>query len=125
MNIISFATKELITKVELEEIFNNAGLNYKLGGVFPFEEFWIPDNDDKAIFIVYINDLDEKGFSNTESEFLKDFNNLNIRLPKLYKHILCIESRNAKIFDKFVSSLLKLYPEVYYYDDKKDEFIKL
>ncbi len=121
---ITYVTNELITKEKLEIVFKTACLKYKLGGIEPYENFWVADKKNKAILVVNINDVNENGESETEKEALKEFELVDAILPK-NGHILDVEYSNYSILNSFENALKSLYSELYYYDDKKNEFIKL
>ena len=124
MDNISYITKELITKEKLVEIFKIAGLKYELGGIEPYENFWVPDKKNKAVLVVNINDVDENGESETEKESLKEFEIIKAVLPT-DSHILDVEYSDYKILKVFEDAIKKIYAEVYYYDDKLNKFIEL
>ena len=124
MDNISYVTKELITKEKLEEIFKTAGLKYVLGGIEPYENFWVPDKKNKAILVANINDINEKGESETEKEALKEFEIIEVVLPA-NSHILDVEYSDYNILCLFEDAIKKIYSEVYYYDDKLNKFIEL
>lgn len=121
---ISYITNYLITKEKLAKILDVAGLKYELGGIEPFENFWVADKKNKAILVVNINDVNENGESETEKEALKEFELAEAILPD-NSHILDVEYADYAVLNKFEKALKSLYPESYYYDDERNEFIKL
>ena len=124
MDNVSYITKELITKEKLETILITAGLKYELGGIAPYENFWVADKKNKAILVANINDVNENGESETEKESLKEFELIEVVLPD-NSHILDVEYSDYSVLNAFEKALKSLYPEAHYYDDKRNEFIKL
>lgn len=81
MNNISYITKEFITKDSLEKILKLANLKYNLGGIKPFENYWVPNKKNKALLVIDINDVNEFGESETEKEALREFESADVTLP--------------------------------------------
>lgn len=126
MDIISYITNEIITKEKLEKIFEKANLKYKLGGYEPgYENFWVSDKKNRAILVIDINDVNENGESITEKESLREFETGEVVLPIINGHVLDVEYSNYKVLNTFEEAIKSLYPEAYYYDDKRNKFIKL
>ena len=124
MDNISYVTKELITKEKLEEIFKMAGLKYELGGIEPYENFRVAYKKNKAILVTNINDVIENGESLTQKEALKEFEFIEALLPE-NGYVLDVEYADYGVLNIFEKALKNLYSEVYYYDDKRNAFIKL
>lgn len=124
MDNISYITDVLITKDKLEMILKTAGLKYELGGIEPFENFWVADKKNKAVLVANINDVNENGESETEKEALKEFEFAEVTLPE-NGHILDVEYADYAVLNAFENALKSLYPEAHYYDEKRNEFIKL
>lgn len=125
MNNISYITKEFITKDSLEKILKLANLKYNLGGIKPFENYWVPNKKNKTLLVIDINDVNEFGESETEKEALREFESADVTLPFANAHVLDVEYNNYKILNLFEAAFIKLYPDALYYDDEKDSFIKL
>lgn len=125
MDNISYITQELITKEKLEKILEIAGLKYELGGSKPYENFWVADKNKKAILVVNINDVNENGECEMEKESLREFENGDVVLPIINGHILDVEYADYGTLNKLEIAIKELYPEAYYYDDKRNQFIKL
>ena len=89
MDNISYITNELITKEKLANILEVAGLKYKLGGIEPFENFWVSDKKNKAILVANINDVNENGESETEKEALREFELAEAILPANGHILVC------------------------------------
>lgn len=77
------------------------------------------------ILVVDMNDVNEFGESETEKEVLWEFESADVSLPFANAHGLDVEYNNYKILNLFEAAFIKLYPDVLYYDDEKDAFIKL
>ena len=109
----------------LEKILKLANLKYNLGGIKPFENYWVPNKKNKALLVIDINDVNEFGESETEKEALREFESTDVTLPFANAHVLDVEYNNYKILNLFEAAFIKLYPDALYYDDEKDSFIKL
>lgn len=109
----------------LEKILKLANLKYNLGGIKPFENYWVPNKKNKALLVIDINDVNEFGESETEKEALREFESADVTLPFANAHVLDVEYNNYKILNLFEAAFIKLYPDALYYDDEKDSFIKL
>ncbi len=125
MDNISYITNELITKEKLEKILDASGLKYELGGSKPYENFWVADKNKNAVLVANINDVNENGESETEKEALREFETGEVDLPIANCHVLDVEYANYSVLNTFEEVIKKLYPEAYYYDDKRNKFIKL
>ena len=101
MNNISYITKEFITKDSLEKILKLANLKYNLGGIKPFENYWVPNKKNKALLVIDINDVNEFGESETEKEALREFESADVTLPFANAHVLDVEYNNYKILNLF------------------------
>ena len=109
----------------LKKILKLANLKYNLGGIKPFENYWVPNKKNKALLVIDINDVNEFGESETEKEALREFESADVTLPFANAHVLDVEYNNYKILNLFEAAFIKLYPDALYYDDEKDSFIKL